>query len=173
MNMYYCSKCKRIIDTEKCLACGSWQTRAPQAEDLCLLTERGYVQSTILADVLNQKGIPFMTQSRAIKGCGLTMGPRAFYVSYDRLAEAQAAEDDLFPEEGGDTAAEGEEPLTVLSAPEPLKDEDIYGLGEKSPEELNAYRKQLTDTLREIKEREAAIRDVIDEIDYLLELEEE
>ena len=167
MKTYYCSKCKRIIDTEKCLACGSWQTRIPQEDDLCLLTERDYVQSTMLADILNQKGIPFMTQSRAIKGCGLTMGPRAFYVSYDRLAEAQAAEDGLFTEDGEPVQA-AEEP--AADAPE---DPDLYGLENKSYEELKAIRKRLTNTLREIREREDAIRDTIDEIDYLMELAEE
>ena len=34
-------------------------------------------------------------------------------------------------------------------------------------------RKRLTNTLREIREREDAIRDTIDEIDYLMELAEE
>ena len=167
METYYCPKCKRVIDTEKCLACGSWQTRVPQEDDLCLLTERDYVQSTILADILTQKGIPFMTQSRAIKGCGLTMGPRAFYVSYDRLAEAQEAEDGLFTEDGEPVPA-AEEP--AADTPE---DPDLYGLEDKSSEELKEIRKRLTETLRGIKQREAAIRDTIDEIDYLIDLAEE
>ena len=41
-----------------------------------------------------------------------------------------------------------------------------------SRDELTAYRKKLKDTLRTLREREEIIGDAIDEIDYLLELEE-
>lgn len=38
-----------------------------------------------------------------------------------------------------------------------------------SREELKEYRNRLTATLREMKKREETIRDVMDEIDFMLE----
>ena len=128
-----------------------------------------YVKSTIFAALLKQKGIPFMTQSGAIKGYGLTMGPRAFYVTYDRLEKARiVAEEFSVTSEAEDL----EELSPDLTEPEPFDDTDIYRLQDMSRDELTAYRKKLKDTLRTLREREEIIGDAIDEIDYLLELEE-
>ena len=172
MNMYYCVKCKSVSDTDKCPACGSWQTRTPEADDICLLAERPYIQASMLAGFLDRKGIPYMVQSRSLKPQGPTMGIRAIYVSYDRLAEAQAAEVELFAADetvqpAG--AVQDGDPAGVLSMPEPLSDSDIYGLEKMSREELKEYRNRLTATLREMKKREETIRDVMDEIDFMLE----
>ena len=165
---YYCPNCKMVIETEKCPSCGTWRTRDPENGDLCLAVTLDYVNATIFADLLKQNGIPFMTQSGGIKGCGLTMGPRMFYVTYDRLEEARAVAEEFSdaPEE------DKEEHSSGLNDPEAFDDADLYRLQDMSRDELTEYRKKLKETLRELNEREEKIRDAIDEIDYLLELEE-
>ena len=59
MNLY-CEKCSRIVESDPCPVCGCGPVRAPEPRDLCFLTEQGYVQATILADILTQNGIPYM-----------------------------------------------------------------------------------------------------------------
>jgi RNA polymerase subunit RPABC4/transcription elongation factor Spt4 len=51
----YCEKCKRIIQEERCPFCKRSIVREPEQKDLCLLTERDYISSGILEDILQQR----------------------------------------------------------------------------------------------------------------------
>ena len=99
----YCEKCKRIIDAEdRCPACGSRHVRELRQDDLCFLTERDYVSTGILEDVLKQNGVPYLLKNVMGAGLAIKVGPMLdrgrFYVSQDRLQEAEGIVADLFPE---------------------------------------------------------------------------
>ena len=93
----YCEKCCRVFDSEQCPVCGSADVRAAEPADPCFLTEQGYVQASVLADILTQQGIPYMTRMRSIKGCAtIMMGNRLFYVACRDLKAAQNVVNELF-----------------------------------------------------------------------------
>jgi hypothetical protein len=96
----YCEKCKRIIQEERCPFCKRSTVREPEANDLCLLTERDYISSGILEDVLQQRGIPFLRKGVMGAGLAIKVGPMLdrsrFYVSFDQLETAMAVTDELF-----------------------------------------------------------------------------
>ena len=103
----YCEKCCRIIEGDRCPVCKSRKVREPEPKDLCLLTEQDYISSGILEDVLKQHGIPFLKKEVMGAGLAIKVGPMLdrsrFYVSFDRLREAEAVTEDLFapvPEDG-------------------------------------------------------------------------
>lgn len=103
----YCEKCCRIIEGDRCPVCKSRKVREPEPKDLCLLTEQDYISSGILEDVLKQNGIPFLKKEVMGAGLAIKVGPMLdrsrFYVSFDRLREAEAVTEDLFapvPEDG-------------------------------------------------------------------------
>ena len=50
MNMY-CENCYRLVESDFCPHCGN-PVRKAEPRDSCFLTEQGYVQATILADIL-------------------------------------------------------------------------------------------------------------------------
>ena len=100
-------KCCRIIEGDRCPVCKSRKVREPEPKDLCLLTEQDYISSGILEDVLKQNGIPFLKKEVMGAGLAIKVGPMLdrsrFYVSFDRLREAEAVTEDLFapvPEDG-------------------------------------------------------------------------
>ena len=66
----YCENCYRLAESDPCPHCGS-PVREAEPRDSCFLTEQGYVQATILADILTRSGIPYMTKMRSIKGCSV------------------------------------------------------------------------------------------------------
>ena len=108
----YCEKCCRIIEGDRCPVCKSRKVREPEPKDLCLLTEQDYISSGILEDVLKQNGIPFLKKEVMGAGLAIKVGPMLdrsrFYVSFDRLREAEAVTEDLFapvPEDGGQPEA--------------------------------------------------------------------
>ncbi len=96
----YCEKCCRIIEGDRCPVCKSRKVREPEPKDLCLLTEQDYISSGILEDVLKQNGIPFLKKEVMGAGLAIKVGPMLdrsrFYVSFDRLREAEAVTEDLF-----------------------------------------------------------------------------
>ena len=103
----YCEKCKRIVETNICPACGSKKIREPETGDLCFLTEQDYVSSGILEDVLKQSGIPFLKKNVLGAGIAVRVGPMLdrsrFYVAYDLLPKAQELAEDLFaPDESAE-----------------------------------------------------------------------
>ena len=181
MNLY-CEKCNRIVETDPCPYCGSTPVRTEESPDLCFLTEQGFVQATILGDILTQNGIPYMTKMRSIKGCGaITMSNRLFYVARERLEAARSVVEDLFythEEEGtNDQLVEGllKDGADVF-APEEIDDLDAFMPEKMNLEELTRFKKKLAASLKEMKlqerlcrERIDLLRDMIDETDYLFE----
>ena len=178
----YCEKCSRIVESDPCPYCSCGPVRSPEPRDLCFLTEQGYVQATILADILTQNGIPYMTRMRSIKGCGpIMMGNRLFYVAYEQLEAARIVVEELFythkEEETGDGLVEGIlKDDTEILTPEEIDDLDAFVPDKMNLEELTLFKKKLAATLKEMKlqerlckERINLLRDMIDETDYLFE----
>ncbi len=181
MNLY-CENCSRLVESAPCPHCGSDAVRTPEAGDPCFLTEQGYVQATILADILTQSGIPYMTKMRSIKGCGtILMSNRLFYVAWQNLTSARAVVEDLFYTHLEEE--ENEPPVTGMlkDDAEVFTPEEIDDLGSFVPEkmtreELTLFRKKLAATLKEMKnlerlnrERMDMLRDMIDETDYIFD----
>ena len=178
----YCEKCNQVFDTERCPVCGGEGVRVPNPTDPCFLTEQGYVQASILADILTQQGIPFITRMRSIKGCGtIMMGNRLFYVAYRDLDDARTVVNDLFYTHEEDR--EGDQPVegmlkedTEVFSPEEIDDLEGCVPENMSLEELTQFKKKLTATLKEMKlqerlcrERIDLLRDMIDETDYVID----
>ena len=96
----YCENCCRIIQEERCPHCRSRKVREPGPDDLCLLTERDYLSSGILEDMLKQSGIPFLIKNVMGAGLAIKVGPMLdrsrFYVPYSNLKNAEALVEDLF-----------------------------------------------------------------------------
>ena len=98
--------------------------REPGPDDLCYLSEEGYVSSGILEDVLKQNGIPYLT--KGVLGAGITMriGPMLercrFYVPWPRLEEAQAIREEIFSAvpDGGEAPEEADGEAEEESAEE-------------------------------------------------------
>ena len=69
-------------------------------DGLCFLAEKDSVWAGMLADVLTQKGIPFVKESTLGAGMALRAGPlldsMKFYVPRSRLEEAQNLVAELF-----------------------------------------------------------------------------
>ena len=179
----YCENCYRLVESDPCPHCGS-PAREAEPRDSCFLTEQGYVQSTILADILTQNGIPYMTKMRSIKGCGpIMMGNRLFYVPFQMLKDAQNVVEELFytheEEEGNGRPMEGMlrgdgseafAPDEIDSLPDTFVPENM------SVEELNLLKKKLAATVKALKiqervnrERMDLLRDLIDETDFAIE----
>lgn len=57
-----CTKCRRLFEyeTNTCPFCGSTETRLPQPDDNCLLSDTEIYAASGIAEMLNQKGIPFL-----------------------------------------------------------------------------------------------------------------
>ena len=176
----YCEKCSQVFETELCPSCGSEGTRMPEPGDLCFLTEQGYVQASILADILTQSGIPYMTRMRSIKGCGtIMMSNRLFFVAFRDLEIARNVVNELFYTHEED--AQNNQPVegmlreeNEVFTPEEI---DLLEVPENiSPEDLALFSKKLKASLREMKlqervcrERIDLLRDMIDDTDFMLE----
>lgn len=176
----YCEKCNQVFETELCPSCGSEGTRVPEPGDLCFLTEQGYVQATILADILTQNGIPYMTRMRSIKGCGtIMMSNRLFFVAFRDLEAARSVVNDLFytHEEEAENARPVEgmlrdgaetftpEEIDCLEVPENIGADDLALFNRK----LKATLKEMKLQERLCKERIDILRDMIDDTDFMLE----
>lgn len=176
----YCENCRRVLESERCPVCGSAAVRAPEPMDLCFLTEQGYVQASILADILTQQGIPYMTKMRSIKGCAtIMMGNRLFYVACRDLEAAQNVVNELFYTH--EEEAEDAQPVEGMlrddaEAFKPEEIDSLYVPENANLEELARFGKRLKATLKEMKQQERLckeridlLRDMIDETDFLLE----
>lgn len=179
----YCENCYRLVESDPCPRCGG-PVREPEPRDSCFLTEQGYVQSTILADILTQNRIPYMTKMRSIKGCGpIMMGNRLFYVPWQLLGGARQVVEELFythEEEGGsDQPVEG---MLKADGSEAFAPDEIDSLPDTfvpermSLEELTLFKKKLAVTVKALKiqervnrERMDLLRDLIDETDFAIE----
>ena len=96
----YCEKCRMLFSDTHCPGCGSRVGRAPEANDLCFLTEQDQVWSGMLEDVLKQNGIPVFTRSSMGAGMALKAGGMfeqiRFYVPFSRFEEAEQLVKELF-----------------------------------------------------------------------------
>ena len=108
----YCEKCCRVIEENRCPACGSKKVRMPEAKDPCFLTELDYMPSGILEDVLKQNAIPYLKKDMLGAGMTIRLGPMLlersrFYVPYEKYQEAKDITDAVFSD-----AEEEAEPVT-------------------------------------------------------------
>lgn len=96
----YCEKCNFVFNEERCPVCGKKSGKAPLPTDICFLVEKEQIWGAMLADVLAQHGIPYL--SKNVLGAGLSMkiGPMLervrFYVPYGCMVEAQEIVEELF-----------------------------------------------------------------------------
>ena len=100
--MYYCEKCMLLTPENHCPTCGTEYLQPPKEGQPCFLTEKEALWSGMLADVLNQKNIPFL--QKPLFGAGLAMkaGPAMeryrFYVPFSFYSAAQEIVEELFGE---------------------------------------------------------------------------
>ena len=98
----YCERCGVLTDGDRCPSCGSRKLRQPEAGDLCFLVEKESLWSGMLADVLEQNGIPCMKKSSMGAGLAIRAGALfetfRFYVTYRDLEKARELVEELFSE---------------------------------------------------------------------------
>lgn len=99
----YCEKCKILFEGERCPGCRKPRGREAAADDLVFLTEKGQPWSGMLADVLGQHDIPFVTSGRLGAALAARVGSmlesQRFYVRYADLERANDIVDELFGED--------------------------------------------------------------------------
>ena len=98
----YCEKCKCLFEGERCPNCRKSRVRPVRQEDPCFLMEKGAPFNGMLADVLKQNDIPFLTDGRLGAGLSTYVGPvlevTRFYVRWSDKARADEIVDELFGE---------------------------------------------------------------------------
>ena len=98
--MMYCEACSRLVEEDRCPACGNRNLREPKEKDPCFLTEQDFISSGILEDVLKQNGIPFLRKNVLGAGISIKVGPMLdrgrFYVACNQLPEARELTEELF-----------------------------------------------------------------------------
>ena len=96
----YCEICCLTFEEERCPKCNRKSKRTVEPDDLCFLTEKELIWSGMLADVLRQKGIPFVEKNVLGAGLalrtGLLLERVRFYVLYKMLPEAEEIVEELF-----------------------------------------------------------------------------
>lgn len=99
----YCEKCRHLFEGENCPNCRKGRVRPVKPDDPCFLTEKGSPWSGMLADVLGQNGIPFLTDGRMGAGLAVRVGTMLestrFYVRWDDFERASLIVDELFGED--------------------------------------------------------------------------
>ena len=155
-----CTRCKRIIETEQCPSCGGTETRFPESTDECLIVVLANYQSSVFAEALRYRDIPF----RMVTSVGKTTMFREFYVPYGRI-------DDAFDEleklcEGRLLASEEAQVFTD----EELDRMDISQLEGMDAESLKAFMGRIRNTMKAIKCQEALWKD---RSNLLFEMKEE
>ena len=96
------------METYEQLTASSAEVRpAGKNQEMCLLTEQSPIWSGMLADVLQQHGIPFVQESSLGAGLALKMGSLSevirFYVPASHLAAAKELVEELFEKEAEET----------------------------------------------------------------------
>ena len=104
--MFYCDTCMLLSEGEECPVCGKPELKNPEPDDLCFLAEKEMIWSGMLADVLEQKNIPFAQKPILGAGMAMTVGLSLeryrFYVPFSRFADAQEIVNELFGETGAE-----------------------------------------------------------------------
>ena len=102
MKHMYCEKCRHLFESERCPNCRKSRVRPVKSEDPCFLTEKGAPWSGMLADVLHQNNIPFLSDGRLGAGLAVYSGTIResirFYVRWDDMERAIAIVEELFGE---------------------------------------------------------------------------
>ncbi len=155
-----CTRCRRIIETEQCPYCGGAETREPEDTDECLLAVLANYHSSVFAEALRYREIPF----RMVTAVGKTSMFREFYVPYGRI-------DDAFDEmqklcEGRLLAFEENDVFTD----EELDRMDISQLEGMDAESLKAFMGRIRSTMKAIKCQEELWKD---RSNLLFEMKEE
>jgi len=90
----YCANCQFAFgDAMRCPVCGSKKIREPLPNDICFLTEAAPIPAGMLKDILEQNGIPSLSNSTI--GAGMAMRAGALFerirlfVRYDDLQKSK------------------------------------------------------------------------------------
>lgn len=108
--MNYCEHCCIIIeDAHRCPQCGGHHVRPMREDDLCFVTETGYLWAGVFEDMLQQSGIRYVKRSSIGAALATAVGSlldrTGFYVRYPDLDAAKTLAGELFaPDDGGEDA---------------------------------------------------------------------
>ena len=96
----YCRFCRVETREQRCPVCDRKKLWPILPEDPCFLTEKSHPWCDILADVLQQRDIPFYSDSALGAGVtsriGIIADQQCFFVPYGRLEEARELLQELF-----------------------------------------------------------------------------
>jgi len=97
----YCQKCKVAFDGNgNCPVCGSTKVRPALQDDICFLTDSDPILGGMLNDVLEQNGIPALSNSTIGAGMAMRAGSMfervKCYVRYEHLLKAKEIVEELF-----------------------------------------------------------------------------
>lgn len=101
--MNYCETCMMLTKEDSCPHCKRKKLRPPKDNDFCFLADKEMIWGGMLADVLKQKGIPYV--DRSVLGAGLAtetgyaLERYRYYVPFALLSEAREIVEELFGEE--------------------------------------------------------------------------
>lgn len=97
----FCKKCMLLVDAQKCPYCGNSNLYEPQPNDYCFITEKEFIWSELIADVLEQNGIPFYKKPKLGAGMAIRVGLAQecyrFYVPFSHIEKARTLVEQLFP----------------------------------------------------------------------------
>ena len=144
-----CLKCRRLIEEQQCPFCGNTETREPERDDPCYLTELDDPMSAALSATFELNGIAHRIRIRHV---GRTSIMRAFYVPYDQFDDAWSEVQKMWEDVRPTDPAHLEE--ADLFSGEEIDQMETVQLDQMSVEELRAYKNKITRTLKEIKARE-------------------
>jgi hypothetical protein len=89
---YYCVKCYRINENDKCEHCKKKNLRIIKDDDIVYLTTKNFVLSGILDDMLTTENIKFMKKGQKGAGLSNTLGIVTemfdYYIIYSDLEKA-------------------------------------------------------------------------------------
>lgn len=97
----YCTRCQHVFDdSARCPVCGNKKIRQPLPEDICFLKETDPIPGGMLKDVLEQNGIPVLSNSTIGAGMAMSAGSMferiKVFVRYEHLPRAREIAEELF-----------------------------------------------------------------------------
>lgn len=97
----YCQKCKVAFEGNgECPVCGNEKVRPALADDICFLADADPILGGMLKDVLEQNGIPILSNSTIGAGMAMKAGSMfervKYYVRYEHLPKAREIVEELF-----------------------------------------------------------------------------
>ena len=96
----YCQKCKVAFDGNgNCPVCGNTKVRPVLLDDICFLTDADPILGRMIKDVLEQNGIPALSNSSIGAGMAMRAGSMferiKYYVRYEHLLKAKEIVEEL------------------------------------------------------------------------------